>query len=598
VPSLASRLDTTSRWGLLPVAIVLASLVASRLGAVAFQRGLPRERLLFGAIALNVVIVAGVRSFGLFGGLSRGYLLGALCVLAVSLALLHRDRRLGVSWRALVSGEAAPIGVLAAMALLVAGACAYFLPVWQWDSLGYHLPYVNFALQNGTLADVPPDVPYLSTYPHGVESLFIAWRAMLPDDRLVDAAQIPLGLLGAASIGVLARGLGARADHAVAAGLLWLTLPAVFLQLPTNYVDIGSAAFLLAAAAFTLASPEAHNMVAAGLALGLFLASKPNAPIATALMFALLAARGWKAGRRASIVVAAACAALVGGEAYVVNLVRHGNPIWPVRLSLGPISLPGTLPMSALLESGAAAPRLAGILPWRIVRSWTALDPPPVFDMRYGGLGIVFLASLPAAVAVAVRRRAPALAVIALATLASPDPSVPRYILAFPGLVLALAAARVSALGARSRYAVLVGAALVAAGALVRAYPGLTGEGPPLQAYLRMSEAERLRAVGANGSPAPFFDALDRLGPDDVTAFDASFDLPYLAWPPDLSRRAVRIPDDAGEAEAKRIIEDARLRLLVIDDHSPVAIAARAQTDRFKELFHCRSASCIVFMRM
>lgn len=598
MPSFGSRLDATSRWGLLPVAIVLAALVASRLGAITFQRGLPRERALFGALATNVVIVVGVRVFGAFGCLSQGCLFGALFVVAVSLALVYRDRRVGLSWRALVSREAAPIAVLAATALMVASASAYFIPVWQWDALGYHLPYVNFALQKGTLADVPPDVPYISTYPHGVESFFIAWRAMLPDDRLVDAAQIPLGLLGAASIAFIARELGARVDHAVAAGLLWLGLPAVFLQLPTNYVDVGAAAFLLAAVAFTLAAPNARNIVAAAFALGLFLASKPNAPIATGLMFGLLAARGWKAGRRESIVVAAACISLIGGEAYLVNVVRHGNPIWPVRLSLGPVSLPGTLPMSALLESGAAAPRLSGSLPWRILRSWTALDPPPVFDMRYGGLGLVFLAALPVAAVVAVRRREAALALVGAATLASPDPSVARYILAFPGLVFALAATRVPVLGARSRYALFAVAAVVSGVALVRAYPGLAGEGPPLETYWRLSEAERLRAVGANGTPAPFLDALERLGPDDVTAYDASFDLPYLAWPPDLSRPAFRIPDDADDVAAKRIIEDPHLRLLVVDSASPVGLAARAQKDRFMELFHCRSSSCIVFLRM
>ena len=32
------------------------------------------------------------------------------------------------------------------VALVVTSIAAIWLPVWQWDALGYHLPYVNFAL--------------------------------------------------------------------------------------------------------------------------------------------------------------------------------------------------------------------------------------------------------------------------------------------------------------------------------------------------------------------------------------------------------------------------------------------------------------------
>jgi len=597
VLSSVSRLDTSSRWGLLPVALVLGVVVALRLGALVLHRGAPRERALFGAIAAAALFAMGVRVLGAFGGLAQDLLFGTLFVLATVLFLVRRDRHLGLRPRLLVSAETAPVVALATGALAVVSLSAYFIPVWQWDALGYHLPFVNFALQRGSLADVPPDVPYISTYPHVVEHLFIAWRAMLPDDRLVDAAQIPFGLLGAGAIAVASRTLGARNDHALAAGLSWMTLPAAFLQLPTNYIDVASAAFLLAAAAFALAPAEPRNVLATAVALGLFLGSKPNAPVATTLVLALVTVRGWAAGRRLSLVAAAMCVVAIGGESYLVNLVRHGNPIWPVRLVVGPISLPGTLPMSALLDSGAAAPRLHGPLPLRVVRSWLTLDAPPVFDMRFGGLGLVYLAALPVAVFTAVRRRWIALGVLAAAALASPDPAVPRYILAFPGLVLAAAATRMADLGPRVRQAVFAASAVAGCFGLVRAYPALAGEGPTLPEYLRLSEDERLRAVGADGSPARFYDALERIGPGDTTAFDASFDLPYLAWPADLSRHASRIPDGAGADETERILADKRIRLFVVDDKSPLATAARARTNEFSELFHCKSSSCIVLLR-
>ena len=119
-----------------------------------------------------------------------------------------------------------PVLAIAAGAVAIATLAAYLLPVWQWDALGYHLPFVNFALQRGTFADIPVDVPYLSTYPHVVEFVFSAWRALLPDDRLVELAHLPFGVLGAMAIALIAYRQGARADTAVVAGAVWLTLPA------------------------------------------------------------------------------------------------------------------------------------------------------------------------------------------------------------------------------------------------------------------------------------------------------------------------------------------------------------------------------------
>jgi hypothetical protein len=593
--ALPMTLDLPSPWGILPVAVALATLVAFRLGAMTSRVASPGDGALHGAVLALALVTTSVRVLGGIGRLSRATLFGGLVVTALVLLFVRRDRRLAIPWRDLVSRATAPVVGIGTAGVALAVIAAYFLPVWQWDSLGYHLPYVNFALQRGSLADLPADVPYLSTYPHAIEQIFAAWRAMLPDDRLVDTAQIPLALLGAAAIAVLARRFGARRDHAFAAGLLWLALPAVFLQLPTNYVDVASASLLLVAATLALSESTVANVVIAGVALGLFMASKPNAPVGTMLVFAVLAARAWKADRRASLFASAACVVVFGGESYLVNIARYGNPIWPVRLALGPISLPGMLPIQVLLDAGCAAPRLHGPMPLRILRSWTSLDAPPAFDMRYGGLGLVFLAALPVAVVGGVRLRSFALPVICAATLGSPDPAVARYILAFPGIVFALAAARTSALSARASSAVFACAAAAAVFGLVRAYPGLSGEGPPLTAYLHMTDAERLRAVGANGSPGPFYDAIERLGPGDETAYDAGLELPYLAWPPDLSHPAVRIPDEASAAELDAFLENHRLRLFMVDDTSPIAKAAGQQPHRFAEILRCppRIVSCV-----
>ncbi len=588
---MATLLSTA--WGVLPLALALFAVVVMRLGATLFADE-PRRQVLGGAILGLGLLGTVVRLLGAFGWVRQASLFGVLLVGTVALCAWRREWKLALPWRQLVTVESSPLVVLSVAALMVCLAAAYLLPVWQWDSLGYHLPYVDFVLQHGSFADVPPDLFYISTYPHVVEHVFLAWRAMLPDDRLVDAAQIPFGLLGALAIATLARDFGARRDHAVAAGLAWLTLPAVFLQLPTNYVDVASASLLLASVCFVLAPATARNVLLAGVSLGLFLGSKPNAPLGTVLLFAIVAIRGWRDGRRKTLAVAVITILFLGAESYVVNFARHGNPIWPVQVNVGPLHLSGVLPMRFLLESGAAAPHLEGRGLLRILRSWSSLSAPPAFDMRFGGLGVVFLVALPFACMAAFRRRSVPLLVALAATLASPDPAIARYVFAFPAVLLALAASSMRDLEGRVGRSVLWLAAASALLSVGYAGRGLSGDGPPLFEYLAMAPAARARAVGADGRPTKFLDAHAHVLHHETVAFDDSLDLPYLAWPTDLSHDARWLAADAPRDFIERVVADRSVRMLIVGDLTRAAFLAQSE---FQPLFSCQSAPCTVFLR-
>ena len=287
-------------WGLLPIALPLSCITMLGLGALAFPHdSVPfGERLLGGMLLTLATVAVGVRVLGAAGVLTTAVVIGAELIVTANVLVAVRIRGLKM-WprRWPVSLSTLPVLGVAAFALVVVTLAAYLLPVWQWDALGYHLPYVNFALQRGTFADIPVDVAYVSTYPHVVEDVFIAWRALIPDDRLVELAHLPFGLLGATAVGVIAYRQGARAS-AVAAGAAWLTLPAVFLQLPTNYVDVASAALLLTAIAFVLSSVDCTRVILSAIALGMFLGSKPSAPLAAVLVFAALAVAAWRSGLR------------------------------------------------------------------------------------------------------------------------------------------------------------------------------------------------------------------------------------------------------------------------------------------------------------
>ena len=586
---------------MLPIALPLSCIMMLGLGALAFPHdSVPfGERLLGGMLLTLATVAVGVRVLGAAGVLTTAVVIGADLIVTANVLVAVRIRGLKM-WprRWPVSLSTLPVLGVAAFALGVVTLAAYFLPVWQWDALGYHLPYVNFALQRGTFADIPVDVAYVSTYPHVVEHVFIAWRALIPDDRLVELAHLPFGLLGATAVGVIAYRQGARAS-AVAAGAVWLTLPAVFLQLPTNYVDVASAALLLTAIAFVLSSVDSTRVMLSAIALGMFLGSKPSAPLAAVLVFSALAVAAWRSGLR-TIAIAAVVVLLLGGESYLTNLVRQGNPVWPVRIDLGPIHLPGRFSISDLLASGAGAPRAHGSLAMRVFDSWTTIWPAvPAFDMRVGGLGILILMALPFALISVVRQRSVVVVLVFVATLATPDPAVARFVLAFAGLVLAFAVPTIDhpRVGKFVRASALVLVALGAAHNVYVAYPGLTGEGPPLRAYVDMSDYERRRAVGADGVPTPFLDAVAHVGPGEIAVFDETAYLPYLAWPPDLSRDAVRIPDDATAEEADRLVHADDVRLLIVGDDTVAGSVVRREPARFIRIFECKSSTCAVYLR-
>jgi hypothetical protein len=544
-----------------------------------------------------------VRLLGAVHGLTGPALLGSWLIAAVALAVGTRSAPSVVPSRELATQSTAPLLVAALGALGAAALAAIWLPVWQWDSLGYHLPYVNFVLVARGFDAVPWDMPYVSTYPHNVEMLMIALRAMLPDDRLVDLAQIPAGLMGAVAIAGIARRCGASRAPSAAAGAAWIVAPAVFLQLPTNYVDVASAAFLLSSIYFVLAArgeppgSMRRSLVLAGLALYLYVGTKPNGPLSGAVIAALILWVGLRAREWGAVLVALLLAAL-GGETFIVNALRYGNPVWPVEVHMGPIFLHGKTSMQHLLESGAAAPHLHGPLLSRVVRSWTSLTSPPVFDMRIGGFGVLTLAAAPAALWT-LRRRKDAVAWGALlATAIAPDPAVARYVLALPGLLLALAAPRAAVVPARWRPwlgAVAGGLAVVQ---IAYAWPGLTGEGPPLAAYARMGDGERARAVGADGPPTPFIEARTRVGPGETFAFDQSLELPYLAWETDLRYRAIWIPDTLRTGQAVNdFLESQNVRVVAVDEDSPTGQWLTRNNGRYLNLFHCKSAPCSVFVR-
>ena len=172
-----------------------------------------------GALLAIALVILGTRLFGLSHLLTSGFLGSALALAVVLIAALGRTTRFDSPWR---SADRTPLFLAAIVALATALVAAWLLPVGQWDSLGYHLPYVNFALQDHATVGVPDGAPDISTYPHAIKLLVVALRALLPDDRLVDLAQIPFAILAAIATAGLSRKVGAHRKAALGAGAAWL----------------------------------------------------------------------------------------------------------------------------------------------------------------------------------------------------------------------------------------------------------------------------------------------------------------------------------------------------------------------------------------
>jgi hypothetical protein len=579
------------------------------LGWVLFPRDAKRTRWLGGlAAALGFTVALLQLSFYL-GWLRPTALFAALCLSVVAIRYVRRSRRAqeGMS-RPIPLQEwvyAVPVCLTALVGVSVTALAAYWLPIWQWDSLGYHLPFVNFVLQDGGVSGLPLDVGYLSTYPRNVELLFVALRATLPDDRLIDFGQIPFGLMAAATTAGIARELGASKGASLAAGALLLTLPALYLQLPTNYVDVASAAFFLLALYFLIVPPSFKTLLLACVGIGLFLGTKPSAPPAAVLLGITVLVRAKVSGHLKWGLLALVLGGSLGLEAYLTQLIRHGNPVWPAIVEIGPWQLPGTISVKELLSSGAGAPKVHGPLWYRVFASWSNLSSMPTFDMRVGGLGHIFWVAVPFGLLGLIRRRSLLLAALMGIAITTADPAVVRYIFQFPALLLALAAAEVThlllrpELSSSAKRVVGAGAVALSVGCgayqLVYAFPGLTGEGPPLLAYANLSWAQREWAVGANGRPTAFVEARQRLAPGELAVYDRALWLPYLMWRSDAANRVTRIPDGASPAYVSSLLDRPETRLIAVGKDQP-AHPVIVERSEYQKLFECREP-CTVYLK-
>ena len=370
-------------------------------------------------------------------------------------------------------------------------AIGVMLPPMDWDGLSYHLIGPDTWILDGRIGRVD-QVLWADVYPQNIE-LVTAWPGVfLRTLQYGAAAQYPLYLLGGLAVAGLARRVGAHRYQAVTLALVYLAIPAAFVQASTTYVDGSSAALALSAIYLVTG---VHGSVVAGIspvravllcsalsgtALGLAAGAKPSNLIFVPIVLAAALIQATRVsdiqaqsiGQIAqrpvlavAIVMLAPLSAL-GAFWYLRTYINYGNPFHPFTM----MGFTGSGTVKDVIIRGNRPPELLD-LPFgevgSLVRSWAADFRPHLhqYDIRLGGFGLPWIVLVLPAAVVAIgtylrrRRRTGPVVLLTLAAVtcfvASPAPWWPRYVLPAMGICCGLAAVTLSRIRRRATQAAL-----------------------------------------------------------------------------------------------------------------------------------------------
>jgi Dolichyl-phosphate-mannose-protein mannosyltransferase len=332
--------------------------------ALLVRRRLPHLAGAEGVLAFGVLATAGLVAAhvvpGALGLLSRtSALLTAVVLLAAATRVRSADapRAQGgpsprppppgtrLSW--VVAGLAAAGVAVAAVAAAWSGTGA---PSTESDTLTFHLPNIARWIQTGSVWGIHDFAPLQPTghYPQSgdvvVMSTLLPWKS----DAFVRAAGLPFFALSALAVYAIAKEAGASRASGVLLGALFASVPAFAIESfegaktdPVMVACFGAGVLFLVR---HLRTRLGSDLVLAGVALGVALGTKwyGVTNIAAVLLawagLWLLTGRGPRPLLRAAAPLAGLIAA-AGGFWMLRNLVKSGNPVFPVRVGAAGIEL-------------------------------------------------------------------------------------------------------------------------------------------------------------------------------------------------------------------------------------------------------------------
>jgi len=300
-----------------------------------------------GAISITRRISSGRRSLDAVLFFLIRYLIIAAAILGTGLAHLLSPLPLGILgaaglalWaasgehRRLPSFPRPELGwLLWALIAMIVGRLLW--QVWWYapysvDPLSYHLPKMAQWVQQGALLPYPR-ADIRETFPAGFELLETWWCVFLHHDVLIEMAGVEFLALGAAAVAALARysGLGLRSS--AFAAVLYAVTPAPLLQATACMNDAPVASVMLATLALC-ATRSSPLLVLAAAAIGVGIKPTFAFVLPGIVLLAFLERRSTPLPppSRAWGIPLLALSLAVGSFWYVLNLVRFGNPLYPI----------------------------------------------------------------------------------------------------------------------------------------------------------------------------------------------------------------------------------------------------------------------------
>lgn len=337
-------------------------LATACLAPIGYAAHAARERLLPGwagsprwvaeAVLGVALLVVTLELIGIAGALTR---LGAVigCLVSSSLVLAWASRRRGAPKTPIPQASAhgrvdltVAVVALAAVAApwLAWTAVAYRHGMQTVDTLYYHMPQAAWFVQTGSVLHLHyfDNGPVTALYPSNSELLHAFGLLLFANDFLSPAITLGWAALALAAAWAVGSQWG-RGPSCLLAGLIVLGTPALVGSQPGGaYNDVATVALVLSAAAVICngglqRGPSVVAAAAAGLALGTkFTMIVPVLALAVGVVAA--APRGRRAGQA---VVWAAGLIVCGGFWYVRDGIAARDPVAPLSLHIGPLSLAG-----------------------------------------------------------------------------------------------------------------------------------------------------------------------------------------------------------------------------------------------------------------
>jgi hypothetical protein len=333
-----------------------ASLGALLLAASLVAAALRVQSILSFSLAVYVLGVGEIVLLGLVLSPARwvsafGYVAGSAVALAVALAVWIRSGKPGMPRIALSAGRVRRHPIVAVLcAVIVAAACyeafvALTAPPNNGDSLTYRMSRTAaWAQHDGVIWIEGAHTERQNEFPINTELQALYTLAFLDSDRAASLPQLAAKIALILACAGCARRLGYGRAASLFSGLVLGCLTEVALQAVSTQNDLGTAAFIVAAAYF-VRTPTNASLGFAGAALGLALGTKITAFLAlpSLLVLALVSVP-----RRHLLAVGASAAAgiaLFGSFAYARNVIHTDRLFGHAREQEGyrpDVTIPGT----------------------------------------------------------------------------------------------------------------------------------------------------------------------------------------------------------------------------------------------------------------